>query len=104
VLAVLLVLAAALTGLVIAAVPRVGAFDCPGIVPLVEDGVVVGQTIYDCVEPTAAWWGLVLGAGVGAAAAVFLLIGLRLRSERTRLYPVGRRAVMHGINTTVEEA
>lgn len=84
VVAVLLVLAASLTGLVIAAVLRVGAFVCPGIVPLVEDGVVVGQTIYDCVEPTAAWWGLVLGAGLGAAAAVALLVGLRLRGQRTR--------------------
>ncbi len=89
VLAVLLVLAAALAGLVMAAALRVGAFDCPGIVPLVEDGVVVGETIYDCVEPTAAWWGLLLGAGVGAAAAVFLLVGLRLRSERTRLHRGG---------------
>jgi hypothetical protein len=44
VLAVLLVLAAALAGLVMAAALRVGAFDCPGIVPLVEDGVVVGET------------------------------------------------------------
>jgi hypothetical protein len=84
VLAVLLVFASALTGLAIAAALRVGAFDCPGIVPLVEDGVVVGETIYDCVEPTAAWWGLVLGAGLGAAAAVALLFGLRMRAQRTR--------------------
>lgn len=89
VLAVLLVLAAALAGLVMAAALRVGAFDCPGIVPLVKDGVVVGERIYDCVEPTAAWWGLLLGAGVGAAAAVFLLVGLRLRIERTRLHRGG---------------
>jgi hypothetical protein len=80
----LLVLAAALTGLVTAAALRVGAFDCPGIVPIVEDGLVVGETIYDCVEPTAAWLGLVLGAGLGAAVAVFILVGLRLRSERLR--------------------
>jgi hypothetical protein len=80
----LLVLGAALTGVVIAAVLRVGAFDCPGIVPIIENGVVVGQTIYDCAAPAASWWGLAIGAGIGAAIAVFLLVALRLRRERSR--------------------
>lgn len=73
-----LVFAAALAGLVVAASLRVGAFDCPGKVPLVQDGVVVGETIYDCAAPTASWWGLLLGVVVGAIAAAVVL-GVRWR-------------------------
>lgn len=75
------VLGAAVTGLLIAAWLRVGSFDCPGIVPLLREGVVVGETIYDCAEPTAAWWGLLLGSAAGAAAAVVLKLYLRWRAK-----------------------
>lgn len=80
--AVVLVVAAALTGLVIAAVLRVGAFDCPGVVTTVEPGGYTGTTIVDCAPPTAAWWGLLLGAAAGAATAAFFIGLRRRRSQR----------------------
>lgn len=84
------VMAAALTGLFVAAVLRVGAPECYRGGTFLEESGYTRTIINECLPPVATWWGVLLGAAVGAAAGVLFIVGLRWRRQRREQTPAAK--------------